>query len=175
MDYANAINIADNFIAQLERFSSVPYFDVNGYAIGYGNHYYEDGSPVSADDDPIDQTRAMQLLDYYVQQNAQVILANVTVDLTDNQLAALISLRYNCGHVPDSVLSLINSGADPATVASQFSQVCTTSAGQASQTLFQRRELEGTLFDTITANPATTLLIVAGVFTASYFMFFKDK
>ena len=46
MDQSTAIATATNFIAKQESFSPVPYWDVNGYAIGYGNHYYTDGSSV---------------------------------------------------------------------------------------------------------------------------------
>ena len=46
MDANNAAALIAPFTASQETFSASPYWDVNGYAIGYGNHYYADGSAV---------------------------------------------------------------------------------------------------------------------------------
>ena len=46
-----AVAIAAPFTAGFEGFRASPYFDVNGYAIGYGNHYYSDGTAVEQTDD----------------------------------------------------------------------------------------------------------------------------
>jgi lysozyme len=146
MNFDNAISIATDFIAGRESFAPSPYWDVNGYAIGYGNHYYEDGSPVTADDDPIDQARAAQLLDYFVRQNANALMAQIIRPLTDNQLAALTSLRYNCGTITTNLLNLLNSGADPDSIAQQIQSTCVTSSGAYNASLFQRRKLEAGLF-----------------------------
>lgn len=140
------LSAATNFIAGAEAFSPNPYWDVNGYAIGYGNHYYEDGSAVGADDDPIDQDRALEILSFYVNQNATAILAQVVTPLTDNQLAALTSIRYNCGTITTTLLNLINSGADPATVAAQIEKTCTTSGGVSNPDLIARRQQEADLY-----------------------------
>src|SRR5271156_996594 len=115
MDQDQAISTATAFIADQESFSPTPYFDVNGYAIGYGNHYYSDGSSVDASDDPISQDDAYSLLQFYVAQNAAAIMAQVTAPINEDQLAALTSIRYNCGTITTALLNLINSGADPQT------------------------------------------------------------
>lgn len=166
MDLNDSIQVATSFIAGAESFSAAPYWDVNGYAIGYGNHYYEDGSPVTSDDDPIDQARAEQILSFYVNQNATAILQQVTVPLNENQLAALTSLRYNCGTITTTLLNLINSGADPATVAAQIDITCTTSGGVTNSDLIARRQQEGDLYQQVSILPAgsgTSVLLLAGV------------
>jgi lysozyme len=166
MDLDSSLSTADTFIANAESFSSTPYWDVNGYAIGYGNHYYEDGSAVSADDDPIDETRGMQILSFYVDQNATAILAQVTAPLNENQLAALTSLRYNCGTITTTLLNLINSGADPSTVAAQIEITCTTSGGVSNPALIARRQAEAGLYQAVSLLPAgadTSVLLLAGV------------
>jgi hypothetical protein len=83
MDANNAANIIAPYTAGKENFSGSPYYDVNGYAIGYGNHYYEDGSAVSADDDPISQQDAYNLMVYYLEQNAAAIISALTTDIQD--------------------------------------------------------------------------------------------
>lgn len=169
MSFDNAISIATDFIAGRESFAPSPYWDVNGYAIGYGNHYYEDGSPVTADDGPIDRARAAELLDFFVRQNANAIMSQVTRALTDNQLAALVSLRYNCGTITTKLLNMINSGADPSTVAQQFQNTCINSSGAFNQGLFKRREMEASLFLGAGGLLSSGLMIILVV--AAYFMF----
>jgi len=163
MDIQGAISVAVPFIEGWEGFEPAPYYDTNGYAIGYGNHYYEDGSPVTADDDPITQGRAEQLLTFYVQQNAAAIAAQVTQGLNINELAALTSLRYNCGTITNAVLNLVNSGADPATVAAQIEQTCTTSGGVTNQDLILRRQAEAGLYQQSPGTSLLPILIVAAV------------
>jgi lysozyme len=146
MNIDNAVSIAVASLINSEGFISSPRWDVNGYAIGYGNHYWEDGSPVTQDDDPIDQARAQQLLTFYAYQNAQAIAGQLGVDLNDNQLAALISIRYNCGTITTTLLNLINSGADSTAIAAQIQKTCVTSAGQPNSDLVARRQNEANLF-----------------------------
>jgi lysozyme len=164
MDPSLALSIATNLIAGEEGFSSSPYFDSNGYAIGYGNHYYEDGSLVSADDDPIDSTRGLELLSFYVNQNLQALLSQVTAPLNENQFAALTSIRYNCGTITNGLLNLINSGADIPTVQGQIMQTCMTSGGQPSAAITSRRQGEAALYGTSVGGlSGSTLAIIAGI------------
>lgn len=161
MSTATATATAADFIAARESFSASPYWDVNGYAIGYGNHYYEDGSSVTGDDDPISQSRAYQLLQFYTGQNAAAIAAQLTVPQNSNQLAALTSIRYNCGTITTTLLNLINSGADPGTVADQIQVTCTTAGGIPNSDLAERRILEAELYTTPPGSGTAVLLIAA--------------
>lgn len=163
MDIPSSISIATSFIAGIETFSPTPYWDVNGYAIGFGNHYYEDGSAVSADDDPIDQDRAMQILSFYVSEDANTIADQLTVDQNANELAALTSIKYNCGTITTALLNLINSGADPATVGAQIEQTCTTSGGVTNSALIARRGMESALYQDTGIGGGTSLLLVAAI------------
>jgi lysozyme len=164
MNLDNAVNIAVSSLVGSEGYAATPYWDVNGYAIGYGNHYWEDGSPVTQDDDPISQARALQLVTFFAYQNGQAIVNQLAVDLNDNQLAALISIRYNCGTITNNLLNLINSGADSAAIAAQIQQTCITSAGQPNSDLVARRQMEANLFSTpviISLGLVAVLAIVA--------------
>jgi GH24 family phage-related lysozyme (muramidase) len=172
MDTASAIPIATDFIATQESFSGTAYFDVNGYAIGYGNHYYEDGSAVS-EGDTISEDDALSLLGFYVSQNMTAIVNQLTVDQNADQLAALTSIRYNCGTITTALLNLINSGADPGTIGSQIEITCTTSGGVSDPVLIARRQLEAALYQSTGMGAATGLLLIAGVGLAVYIMFIK--
>jgi GH24 family phage-related lysozyme (muramidase) len=162
MDLATASNIAADFTAGWEGFSPSPYYDVNGYAIGYGNHYYEDGSAVGADDDPITQDRALQILTFYITQNANALIPQITAPINNNQLAALVDLRYNCGTITTTLLDLINSGADAATVAAQILKTCTTSGGVPDPDLTPRIQARAALYQSGAGSlPVVPLILIA--------------
>lgn len=164
MNLSRAVHIAQRFIADRETFSPTAYYDVNGYAIGYGNHYYRDGSLVSSGD-TIDQGSAWELLGFYVLQNAKAIMDQIRVPVTENQLAALTSLRYNCGTVTKDLLFLINSGAPESQVTEQFARTCITSGGVYNPDLVVRRQLEIGLY-TSTTSILTALPFVLAAFLA---------
>jgi lysozyme len=146
MALADAIAIVTPFTESWETFSASPYLDGTSYAIGYGNHYYEDGSQVSADDDAIDQPTALALLQYYLNQAGAEVLSQVTLPLTDNQLAALTDFAYNVGSITPVLLSVINSGALPPAVATQMQQSATTAGGVPDPNLVARRLAESGLY-----------------------------
>jgi lysozyme len=172
MDTSNAIAIAVPFTANEESFSAVPYWDVNGYAIGYGNHYYEDGTAVSADDDPIDQTRGLQLLQFFLSQVAGQIAPMLRIPVTDNMLAALIDLGYNwgAGSVGNSVLlQLINQQAAQDQVTTQWNKTAITSGGQPNSDLVARRALESSLaFTDSAAGLGAAALALAALFIVGF-------
>jgi lysozyme len=163
MDQALAIQTAIDFIRGAEGFSPSPYFDVNGYAIGYGNHYYEDGTAVQQSDADIDQQTAEDLSDFFINQNLQAIQAQLTVPLNENQLAALTSIRYNCGTITTTLLNLINSGASVSAVAAQIQQTCITAGGQPDSDLVTRRASEASLYSTAVGGISTNNMLLIGL------------
>jgi lysozyme len=177
MDPTNAIAIAVPFTANFEGFSSVPYLDAGSYAIGYGNHYYEDGSAVSADDDPIDQDRATQLLTFFISQVATELAPHVSGSLaTDNMLAALTDLGYNWGAgsvLQSKLLQLINAGSDPTTITAQWQQTAATSGGVYNSDLYNRRIAEAGLAFSGSSN--LLVLLVAGLVLLGVILFSSRK
>jgi lysozyme len=163
VDATNAIQIVTPFTEGWETFSPAPYFDVDGYAIGYGNHTYEDGTAVAADDDPIDQARAEQLLQFFLNQSANEVLSQVTVPLSDNQLAALTDFAYNAGSITPVLLSVINSGADIQTVAQQLEQSAITAGGVPNTNLANRRIAEAGLYQETGAGTTTIAIVVLAI------------
>jgi len=146
MNAQNAAAAIASFTASNESFSANPYYDVNGYAIGYGNHYYQDGSAVSADDPPITQDDATALMVFYLAQGAAAIIPQLKVSLSDGKLGVLADVHYNCGHVPSTLMNLINSGADDAAVSAQIEKTCTTSGGVTNQGLVDRAAARAALW-----------------------------
>ena len=69
------IGLTSSFIAQNEAFRSTPYWDVNGWAIGYGNHYNLDGSPVQPGQ-VISQPDAQVLMQSQIQSTYGAGIAN---------------------------------------------------------------------------------------------------
>lgn len=176
MDITSAVNICVPFTAGWELFSPSPYLDSGGYAIGYGNHYYEDGSPVTADDDPIDQPTAMALLTFYVSQVAGTIAPMFSSQPSDNMLAACTDLAYNWGtgnFQNSQLLKLINAGSDQGTITAQWQVTATTSQGQPNSDLVSRRAAEAGLAYSGAGNLPILLLAALAIFLV--IMFTKRK
>lgn len=173
----NAVSIISPLTQSFEGYASAPYFDVKGYAIGFGNHYYEDGSAVSQDDDPISEGDALNLLDYWLNQTAQQVAGLLTVPVSDNMLAALTDLAYNWGigdFGKSVLLQLINSGASSSDIVTQWNKTAITSAGILNQDLVKRRRQEADLATSVLpgslavaasfiGSDQTTFLILGGI------------
>lgn len=87
------------FIAKEEGEVLHPYKDIADIpTIGIGSTMYPDGKRVKMTDPPITHQRAMQLLEWEVQNKATAVDAffSKTV-LTQNQFDAMVSICYNCG------------------------------------------------------------------------------
>lgn len=147
MNIENAISLAIPLVRGEEGFRSKAYWDVNGYAIGYGNHYYKDGSAVKQGD-TIDKSGADDLQRFYVRQFANEIAPFIKVDITDHQMAALISLAYNCGEgVRNSQLfKLINAKAPEDQIEAEYKKTCVTVKSTYNAGLFDRRVRELKVF-----------------------------
>lgn len=166
MNIAQEQQKAFDLLQQFEGFSANAYYDVNGYAVGYGNHYYQDGRQVRAGD-TISQAAAENLLMFYVSQNSDAITRAVTVDLAPGLLAALISLRYNCGTITQTLLNIINSGASIDAIKQQFLQTCITSGGAYNSDLVDRRETE---FSQVGQFSATMPVLILGAGIGLYLL-----
>lgn len=161
-----------------EGFVGVAKWDVTGYAIGHGNHYYEDGSPVRFGD-TITRLRAEKLLTFYVNQYSANIKTVLKKTLNDNQFSAIINYAYNRGFAKfksSKLLQLINAGADSATVANQF----TTEWGSNQNyktALIKRRAKEAALYQSrsgVIIQDNTPLIIIIIALTL-YFIFKRVK
>ncbi len=89
-----------NLIKKFEGFSSKPYLcPANVPTIGYGNTFYEDGTKVTLQDNPITEERANELLEFIANKNfGRFVNITVKVPLNQNQFDALVSFAYNLGN-----------------------------------------------------------------------------
>jgi GH24 family phage-related lysozyme (muramidase) len=166
MDANNAVATISSFTQNWEQFSATPYEDPAGsgnYAIGFGNHYYEDGTAVGSDDDPIDRVRALQIMSFYLLQNATALVPQISVAIADYQLGVLTDLRYECGTITVTLLDLINSGADSATVAAQIAQTCTTVGGQPDAGVQARANARANLYASGSSAGGNTWVVAGGL------------
>jgi GH24 family phage-related lysozyme (muramidase) len=109
--------IAAGFLRGAEKYEGRPYYDVNAYRAGYGSDTttLADGTVV-----PIRQGMAVSLEDAErdlarrVPEFTQRAAANIGRDrfeaLPPNAQAALISIAYNYGHIPESIRASARSG-----------------------------------------------------------------
>lgn len=104
-----------NLIKKFEGFSSTPYLcPAHIPTIGYGNTFYEDGTKVALDDEPISEERATELLKYIADKTFSAFVnRTVDVELNQNQFDALVSFAYNLGNgslESSTLLKKLNAG-----------------------------------------------------------------
>ena len=86
-----------NTIKSREGFRDKPYWDVNGWAIGYGSHTMPNGQPVSPGDTITEKAASQQLGDRLENEFTPGIKKNITAPLNQNQFDALASVGWNAG------------------------------------------------------------------------------
>jgi lysozyme len=131
-----------DFLKRQEGFSSVPYWDVKGYSIGYG-HFM---GPV-ATMDYVSREQGEALLIEDLSQYETAIRENVAVPLTQGQFDALTDFTYNLGvsaFLQSTLLRLLNAG-DYAGAANEFGRWI-NAGGAPSPTLIARRAAEVEMF-----------------------------
>ena len=84
-------------IKEFEGFSSVAYLcSAKKATIGYGNTFWEDGTPVKIGDQ-ISKERAETLLKHVVDNFSVAVEVDIKIEVSQNQFDALVSLAYNIG------------------------------------------------------------------------------
>jgi lysozyme len=113
-----------DLIKEYEGLKLQPYICSAGKAtIGYGNTYYEDGSPVKISDPPITKNQAELLFLTLIDQFKAKITKLIIQDLTDNQFGALLSFAYNVGignFRRSTLLKKVNVNPEDPSIADEF-------------------------------------------------------
>jgi lysozyme len=139
-----------NFIGNLESFTPVAEWDNKQWSIGYGSGFNWDQNRPVQKGDVIDKATAKRWLLLEAQQEYNKVRSMVKVPITDNQLIALSSFAYNEGDgalATSTLLKLLNSGADDASVAAQFDRwVYAGNPPKVNKGLQNRRAAEKALF-----------------------------
>ena len=137
-------------IKEFEGFSSVAYLcSAKKATIGYGNTFWEDGTPVKIGDQ-ISKERAETLLKHVVDNFSVAVEVDIKIEVTQNQFDALVSLAYNIGlgaFKNSTLLRQLNRGNFVG--ASQEFLRWDKSNGKPLLGLTRRREKEKLLFDSL--------------------------
>lgn len=153
------------FLKAREGLRLKSYNDGAKWTIGYGNTYYEDGTPVQANQ-VITASRAEKLF--------KIILAEYESDVTklvgkakinQNQFNALVSYAYNRGSyrfANTTLLDLVIANPNDAKIKNQFALEWGTNT-QYKTALIARRKLEANLYFT---TPTGTSKASTGIFIA---------
>jgi lysozyme len=92
--------------------------------IGYGNTFYENGSPVKVGD-KITQERANELFEIIAKDFANKVAPLIKSSVTPNQFAALTSFAYNAGIgnlKSSTLLKKVNANPNDASIAAEFAK-----------------------------------------------------
>ena len=113
------MNLAANLISEFEGFRETPYWDVNAYRTGYGSDTItlpngqvvavEQGMRVNEEDARRDLARRVPEFQSGIVRD---IGGDAWAQMNDSQQAALSSIAYNYGSLPDNVVQAIASGGD---------------------------------------------------------------
>jgi lysozyme len=117
------------------------------WTIGYGNTFFEDGTPVVAGN-AISQEKAEQLFELISNDFSAKIVKLVPSHITPNQFGALVSFAYNCGiaNLQKSTLlkKVIANHNDPS-IKAEFLK-WNKAGGKVLAGLTRRREAESNLY-----------------------------
>ena len=119
----------------------------NKDTIGYGNTFYEDGSPVKMGD-TITRERADSLFELIANSFAERVRRDVKTILTDNQFSALVSLAYNIGIgnlQKSTLLRKVNFNPNDPSIRAEFMK-WNKAGGKVLAGLTRRREAEAKLY-----------------------------
>lgn len=119
----------------------------NKETIGYGNTFYEDGSPVKLGD-TITQERAESLFVMISDSFAAKVKPLITSAVTENQFGALVSFAYNCGIAnlkSSTLLRKVNANPNDPTIRAEFEK-WTRANGKVLAGLVRRRKAEADLY-----------------------------
>ena len=137
-------------IKEFEGFSSVAYLcSAKKATIGYGNTFWEDGTPVKIGDQ-ISKERAETLLKHVVDNFSVAVEVDIKIEVTQNQFDAMVSLAYNIGlgaFKNSTLLRQLNRGNFVG--ASQEFLRWNKSNGKPLLGLTRRREREKLLFESL--------------------------
>ena len=117
------------------------------WTIGFGNTFYEDGSPVLPGH-AITQEKAEDMFELIANEFAAKVAKLVTSNVTDNQFGSLVSFSYNCGVVnlqKSTLLKKVNANHNDISIKAEFAK-WNKAGGKVLAGLTRRREAESNLY-----------------------------
>lgn len=138
-----------DIIKEFEGFRAKPYLCSAGIpTIGYGSTFYDNGFKVKLSDQPISKEKALELFAKTLIKYEQAVEKAITVDISQNEFDACVSLCYNIGvtnFASSTLVKMINSGDAKLNIAEQFLK-WNKANGKVISGLTRRREAEKVLF-----------------------------
>ena len=117
------------------------------WTIGYGNTFFEDGTPVVAGN-AISQQKADDLFEIIANDFSAKVAKLVPSHITPNQFGALTSFAYNCGVVnlqKSTLLKKVNANHNDPSIRAEFMK-WNKAGGNVLAGLTRRREAEANLY-----------------------------
>jgi lysozyme len=117
------------------------------WTIGYGNTFFEDGTPVVAGN-AISQQKAEDLFELISNEFSAKVAKLVPSHITPNQFGSLVSFAYNCGVVnlqKSTLLKKVNANHNDPTIRAEFLK-WNKAGGKVLAGLTRRREAEANLY-----------------------------
>jgi len=117
------------------------------WTIGFGNTFYEDGSPVMPGH-AITQEKANRLFEIIANEFADTVDKVVTANVSENQFGALVSFAYNCGIAnlqKSTLLKKVNANPNDQSIKAEFLK-WNKAGGKVLAGLTRRREAESKLY-----------------------------
>lgn len=130
-----------------EGFRAKAYYDVTGWAIGYGMHYYSNGVKVKQYDTISKELAESELLKVLA-NTANSVMKLVKAPISDNQFTALVMYTYNRGigaFGGSTLLKMVNKNPNDSSIPGQFVIEWGTNYTY-KNTLIARRAKEGALY-----------------------------
>ena len=119
----------------------------NKDTIGYGNTFYEDGTPVKPGD-KITKERAESLFELIAAEFEVKVHLIVKVPLTENQFSALVSFAYNVGLTnlqKSNLLRMVRANPNNPSIRAEFMK-WNKAGGKVLNGLTRRRQAEADLY-----------------------------
>jgi len=117
------------------------------WTIGFGNTFYEDGSPVMPGH-AITQEKANQLFEIIANDFSAKVAKLLTANVSDNQFGSLVSFAYNCGVnnlQKSTLLKKVNANPNDQSIKAEFLK-WNKAGGKVLAGLTRRREAESNLY-----------------------------
>ncbi len=153
-----------------EGFRAKAYYDVNGWAIGYGMHYYSNGVKVKQSDTITKELAESELLKV-LSNTGKSVMKLVKVSLSDNQFTALLMYTYNRGIGAlggSTLLKKVNANPNDSSIPAQFVKEWGTNYTY-QQNLIARRTKEAALYEK-GSNTNISILKIIAFLSLSYWL-----
>jgi lysozyme len=160
------------FLRGLEGLKLTAYNLGDGWTIGHGNKYYENGQPVKQGD-TITKERAATLFDNIAANFAKQVSAKLKKKVSQGRFTSLVSYAYNRGIANfnnSNLLKMVNANPDNKAIPAQFIKEWGTN-NTYKDAIILRRKKEAALYEKSGAITDVTYLLLIPILIIIYKIF----